>query len=175
MDERRRFQIALGGVAGTVFIAGLFVWSAPPLDYPAVHGPQPVIAVVDAGPDRPTFMSERGDMPEPAGALRPRRRHPARPVPQDALAEHVAPRPTTAPTAEAVDGGALPVPTRGPRLVLTSAPAARGARVAALIGDPESSAHDAKGRGPWTGAFATAGKEVGRGFRTAGRAIKSIF
>ena len=36
MDERRRFQIALGGIASSLLIAALFVSSAPPLSYPVV-------------------------------------------------------------------------------------------------------------------------------------------
>lgn len=179
MDERRRFQIALGGVASTVFIAALFVSSAPPLVYPPVPAPQPFVRVVNAGPERPTLLPEASGMPPLAEALRPRRR-PARPLRQDRpRAELGAPSPTTAPsaeaTAEAMDGGGRPLPTRGPQIVLTSAPAARGARLAVSVGDPESAGHDPKGRGPLTGAFATAGKEVGRGFRTAGRAIRAIF
>ena len=175
MDERRRFQIALGGVASTVFIAGLFVWSAPPLEYPAVGGPQPFAPVVEDAPGRPTLLPE-GGATEPNEAPRSRRRRPARPVPQDgASAAHVAPSPTSPPASETMAGGILPIPTRGPRIVLSSAPAARGARVAASPGTPESAEHDARDRGPLTGAFATAGKEVGRGFRVAGRAIKGIF
>ena len=40
MDERRRFQIALGGVAACVLIAAMFVSSAPPLEYRSVMGGQ---------------------------------------------------------------------------------------------------------------------------------------
>ena len=42
MDERRRFQIALGGIATCLLIAALCVSSAPPLSYPIqVDLPQP--------------------------------------------------------------------------------------------------------------------------------------
>jgi hypothetical protein len=176
MDERRRFQIALGGVASTVFIAGVFVWSAPPLEYPAVRAPQPFVRVVNAGPDRPTFQLEGFGMPEPAEARHPRRRRPAPPVLQGAaFAELVATGPTTPPAAEAAANGAMPLATRGPRLVLTSAPAARGGHVGLSVRERASAAHDAGDRGALTGVIAIAGKEVGRGLRTAGRAIKSIF
>jgi hypothetical protein len=176
MDERRRFQIALGGVASTVFIAGLFVWSAPPLDYPAVRAPQPFVPVADVRPDRPTLPPERGGTLVPAEALRSRRGRPARPVVRERqFAELAASTATTPPAAESVAVGGLRLRTREPRFALSSAPAARGARVAVSVADPESPAHDANARGILTGAFATAGKEVGRGFRTAGRAIKAIF
>lgn len=176
MDERRRFQIALGGVASCVLIAAMFVSSAPPLEYPAVRAPQAFVRVVNAGPDRPTLLPQGWDEQEPSEALRSRRRRPARVVREDgAFAELVAPSLTTPPVAGVVAGGALPLSTREPRIVLTNAPATRGAHVAASLGDPGSAAHEAADHGPLTGAFATAGKEVGRGFRIAGRAIKAIF
>ena len=174
MDERRRFQIALGGVASCVLIAAMFVSSAPPLEYPAVHAPQAYVRVVNAGPNRLTLLPQGWDIQEPAEALRSRRRRPARLVQQDdAFAELVAPGLKTPPAVEVMAGGAMLLSARGPRTVLTSAPAARGARVAASVRDPGS--HEDGDRGPLTGAFATAGKEVGRGFRIAGRAIKAIF
>jgi hypothetical protein len=175
MNERRRFQIALGGVASTVVIAGLFVWSAPPVEYPAVRAPQPFVRGVDAAADHPTFLLERFGVPQPVEAVRyPRGRAP-RPIrPDGASGELAVLGPTSAPAAEPA-AGAVPLPTRGPRIVLARAPSARGARVAMSLGDSESATHDVRDRGPLTGALATAGREVGRSFRTAGRAIKAIF
>ncbi len=176
MDERRRFQIALGGVASLVLIAGLFVASAPPVTYPAVSAPQPFYRIVSTGLARPAVLPESWAIQEPAERPRLERRRPVRPSLQGRrIVDLVASNAAIPPVAEVQADGAMPLPSRAPRLVPTSAPAAHAQSVAASVGHRASATHDVEDRGPVTGAFAAAGKEVGRGFRTAGRAIKSIF
>jgi hypothetical protein len=68
-----------------------------------------------------------------------------------------------------------PLRPRAPQIVLTSVPAARAGAVPAAARDAEVTPDASDDHGPVTGAFVTVGKEVGHGFRSAGRAIKSIF
>ena len=174
MDERRRFQIALGGVAACVLIAALFVSSAPPVWYPAVRAPEPVFRVVSV-PDRPAWPPAGFGIGEPAYTARARRR-PMKPAPRTAaLSDVVAANQATPSTAEFTPNGATLLQTRTPRVVLTAPPDIRGAAFAVTSGDADSVKHSDGHRDPLTGAFVTVGNEVGRGFRTAGRAIKAIF
>jgi hypothetical protein len=169
MDERRRFQVALGGIASCLLIAALFVSSAPPLVYPAVARPEvpgtaPLLGVLAP----PTFLPST--TPSPTSRVA---RPPAPSLPSRSVAHITA----------AADLGISRLPVDSERLrprattvVLAAAPDTHARAVEVSSIEPPAPLEDSPaGRGPVTGAFVTAGKEVGRGFRTAGRAIKGIF
>ena len=171
MDERRRFQIALGGIASCLLIAALVVSSAPPLAYPAVpraglSTPAPLVRHL---PPRATW--------EPPALVHststPRTTRPVlrgHAIARFVGVHHVETSPVVLQPIESA-----PLETRAPQIVLTSAPAAHAAAMDAADVDAAATADGSGERGPVSGAFVTAGREVGRGFRTAGRAIKSIF
>jgi hypothetical protein len=176
MDERRRFQIALGGVASCLLIAAMFVSSAPPLEYPPVRDPQPAFHVASTGLDRPAFLPECCGIEAPAEIPRPKRRPAARPALYGSpVSARVALNPLPPRAAEVRATGSAPLLPRTSRIVLTSAPAARAASFTVSKGDHEAAVDDHGERGAVPAAFVTVGKEVGRGFRTAGRAIRAIF
>lgn len=169
MDERRRFQVALGGIASCLLIAALFVSSAPPVVYPAVSRP----AVESSTPLRAPHSSLAGPEPFVPAPVRAAERRPVRPVLKNGgVTRVVAARnetPSARPTAEE------PLRPRAHVIAPTAAPDTHAVFVAADLAAAPDPAETAEHRGPVTDAFVTAGKEVGRGFRTAGRAIRSIF
>ena len=167
MDERRRFQIALGGVASCVLIAAMFISSAPPLTFPAVPSPRSAFAL----------PVSQGAVPVVEGDEQRRRPH-TRVVRPPRATRVVETRSAVRLVAEEPVGLQPPpsqasLPSRPPGLVFALAPVTHTAHVA-IATDPPQPSVDPE-HGPVTGAFVTAGKEVGRGFRTAGRAIKAIF
>ena len=175
MDERRRFQLALGGIATCLLIAALFVSSAPPIEPPDVRSPKPFFRLASTVPDRPTFPSRGCGIQVPAETPRYAPTRPRPPVLRSsAVGQLVAVRSATSP--EMVESAeSVPLKPRAPRIALTSAPGTETASVVLPAVDPMHASGPAHDRDPVTGVFVTAGKEVGRGFRTAGRAIKSIF
>lgn len=176
MDERRRFQIALGGIGSCLVIAALFVSSAPPLEYPAVRAPKAAYRVLGPGQARPVSLAEGCGIEVPderPPVARPRAARAAlqaRAIPELLSVQRVATSPVLVGPV-----GSAPLRPRASQIVLTSAPAARAASFAAPVVDAEATTEAEQERGPVAGAFATVGREVGHGFRTAGRAIKSIF
>jgi hypothetical protein len=168
MDERRRFQIALGGVASCLLIAALFVSSAPPLVYPAVSRPEvpataPLLSAL-APPNLPPATTRSATsrvVPPPARSL------PSRSVVHVDAASDLA--------ISRLPVGSERLRPRAPMIVLAAAPDTHAAAVDVASAEPAPLEDSTAGRGPVTGALMTAGREVGRGFRTAGRAIKAIF
>jgi hypothetical protein len=171
MDKRRRFQIALGGIASCLLIAALFVSSAPPLTYPAVSRPVR-IGTAPLLRELPAVLPQV-DLPAAAPSEARRLTRALRPPLRSHTVAHYA-------AAATVTTSPLPVQSetlrpRTQRISLTTPPDTRASAVDVPSIDPVDAPDPSAGRGPVTGAFVTAGKEVGRGFRTAGRAIRSIF
>lgn len=172
MHETRRFLIALGGVGLCLAIAGVVLVSGPEVVPPGVPPPARPF-VLTSGPAAPPPAA----IPWPA---RPARRPavskgPGAIVPHAGVPAAALLRPV-APAAAPVEVRPAPAALDASRLVLTvaTAPEARGHAVEALAHVDAPPDH-AGTHGPVTGAFLVAGKEVGRGFRTAGRAIKGLF
>jgi hypothetical protein len=172
MDERRRFQIALGGIATCLLIAALFVSSAPPLSYPVVphadlSAPAPLVG---------EFMPPRG-LPElpPTTPSRSALRTSRGPLRDPAVAENVVAQHVTTSPVMIQSVASAPLETRAPQIAPTGAPTALAGSFAMPGDDAEVTAEASDDRSPVTGAFVSVGREVGHGFRTAGRAIKSIF
>jgi hypothetical protein len=169
MDERRRFQVALGGVASCLLIAALFVSSAPPVVYPAVSRP----AVESSTPLRAPHSSLAGPEPFVPAPVRAAERRPARPVVKNGGVTHLVAARHETPSAPPIADE--PLRPRAHVIAPTPAPATHAVFVTAHLTAAAQPSETAEHRGPVTDAFVTAGKEVGRGFRIAGRALRSIF
>lgn len=167
MHETRRFLIALGGVGLCLAIAGVVLVSGPEVGSPRVPPPA-----------RPFVLSAGLPAPLPAEAERPA--PPAHNFPGTKGSDPTVPSIRSAGDLAGTKGSdpivlaAAPLGARRLVLAVATAPEARGHAVEVLAHVDAPPDHSGT-HGPVTGAFLVAGKEVGRGFRTAGRAIKGLF
>jgi hypothetical protein len=165
MDERRRFQIALGGIATCLLIAALFVSSAPPLSYPVVpHAELGAPAPLTGELPPPVLPESPATLAAPEAARRAHRTA----LRSRSAADLVTVRDFT-PSPPPLESE--PLRPRASHVALTGPPSTFATPVDVPVVEPA----DSDSRGPVGGVFVAAGKEVGRGFRNAGRAIKSIF